>query len=196
MKNQIALTEQDKQKLNRLNKRSKRAVAIFAGVTVVAAVVVVGGFYFTPAAVWPSIAILFVAMFAFGCFMSWRESAKIDRDIENGIKERIIGVVLKKTISRGNQMLTYDADTLAMVAVRVEEQELNKPITRYGILDREIDSAANYWYGVEIGTANYNIGVRNWIGVKEGETLTLEVAPKSRRVISFVKIGTASPLNN
>jgi hypothetical protein len=194
MKNQVALTQADKDKLRKLNANSKRAVGIFLGITAGAVVAVLGGLYFS-GSVWPQIAMLFVGMLAIGCFMSWRETQKIDRDIESGMKENVSGVVSKKTISRGNQTFSYDADTLARAALRVEEQELNKPITRYGILDNEIDSASAHWYGVEIDGINYNIGVRGWISVKEGDTLNLEVAPRSKRVLSSEKIPSASTMD-
>jgi hypothetical protein len=192
MMNKIALTEADKQKLKQLNKNNNRAVMIFTIVTSIAALIVVGGFYFTPQATWPSIAILFVVLFAFGTFMAWRENAKIERDIQNGIKEKITGIVNKKTISRGNTTFNYDAATLARAAMRAEETELNKPVTRYGVLDNEVDQTVSHWYGVEINTVNYNIGIRNWLLVKEGDTLKLDVAPKSKRVVSFENISSAA----
>lgn len=187
MKEQVALTQEDKDKLRKLNEKNKTALKVFLGSTAVAGVIVFSGFYFTPNAVWPEIAILFVGMFVVGCVMSWRESSKIDSDIQNGMKEKVTGVVLRKTISRGNQSFTYDSETLLRAALRAQEQELNKTITKYGILDNEIDSAVGHWYGVEINNTNYNIGVRNWILVQEGDTLSLEVAPKSKRVLSFEK---------
>lgn len=195
MKNQVVLTQEDKAKLRKLNTKNKIAVGVFLGVTLVALFVVLGGFYLSAGAVWPQIAILFVGMFAIGCFMLWRETRKIDHDIENGMKEIFTGIVSKKTISRGNQTFSYDTETLARAALRAEEREANKPITTYGILDSEIDAATGHWYGVEIDNVNYNIGVQNWILVNEGDTLSLAVAPRSKRVLSFEKIGAAAGAN-
>lgn len=186
--NQIALTEADKKKLVGFTKGGKLNFYIFLGITLAGAITCVIGFVTVPQAGWPGIMIPFILLFAFGTFMSWRENSKVALDLQGGMKEKVSGVITKKTISRGNQMIKYDSDTMLRIALRVEEEERGGPITRYGPLDAEIDSATRHWYGVEINRINYNIGIRYYLQVNEGEQVMLEVAPRSKRVLALQKI--------
>jgi hypothetical protein len=188
MNNLIALTEADKAKLKMLNRKSKLSLQIFGSVTAAAAITVAAGFVFSPTAVWPQIAILFVLLFAFATFMGWRSYNKVGYDIQHGMKQPVAGVVSKKVISRGGTTYQYDAGSLARAALREEEEETGKPITRYGVLDQEIDQMVGHGYNVEINKVYYDIGVRKYLEVEEGDRLELEVGPKSQKVISFKKV--------
>jgi len=193
MNSSHSLTESDKLKLQTRSKQNRKAIYIFSGITAVASIVVAGGFVLMPESTWPSIAILFVLLFAFGTFFSWRENNKITTDLQWGIKERVSGVITRKQIRQGRASVSYDMDTLHRVALRLDEQEQGLPITRYGVLDQEIDRATSHWYGVEINNQDYNIGVRDYLKVKEGDTIELEIAPRSR-VVLLVARSVASNL--
>lgn len=184
--NQVALTEADKKKLAGFSKGGRLNFYIFTGITLAGALASAIGFM-TAQSGWPGIMIPFILLFVFGAFMSWRENNKVVLDIQGGMKEKVSGVITKKTISQGNQRIKYDMDTMHRIALRVEEEERGGPITRYGPLDAEIDSATRHWYGVEIDRKNYNIGIRYYLEVNEGEHVSLEVAPRSKRVLSMQK---------
>ena len=182
--NRFALTEADKQKLIKFQSRGAAGVYILMGLIAIGVLAIVYGFIFLPGASWPSIAIPFVLLFMFGLFMSMRERGKAKHDLQAGMKERIEGVVSKKRISQGNQTIDYDSNTLLLMAKRAEEEESGKPITRYGALDAEIDSGSRYWYGALIGKENFNVGVRFYVQLNEGDKVVLEIAPRSRIVLS------------
>lgn len=180
--NQIALTEADKQKLKKFQERGVVSAYVLLGIIIVGAVAMVYGFLFLPKATWPYVVIPFLSLMIFGLLMSLRERGKAKHDLQTGMKERIEGVVSKKRISQGNQTIDYDSNTLLLMAKRVEEEERGKPITRYGALDAEIDSGSRYWYGVLIGKENFNVGVRFYVQLNEGDEVVLEIAPRSRIV--------------
>lgn len=182
--NRIALTEADKQKLIKFQSRGIVGAYILMALIAIGVLAIGYGFIFLPEASWPSIAIPFVLLFMFGLFMSLRERSKAKNDLQAGMKERIEGIVDKKKISQGNQTIDYDSNTLQLMAKRVEEEEAGKPITRYGALDAEIDSGARYWFGVEIGKENFNVGICYYVQINEGDKVQLEVAPKSRVVLN------------
>lgn len=186
--NRIALTEADKKKLTKFQSRGVAGAYILTGLIAVGVLATGYGVAFLPEASWPSIAIPFLLLAMFGLFMSMREKNKVKSDLQAGMKERIDGVVEKKRISQGNQTIDYDQHTLQLMAKRVEEEEEGKPITTYGVLDAEIDSGARYWYGALINKENFNVGVRFYIQLREGDRVRLEVAPRSRIVLSATVI--------
>lgn len=183
--NLIALTEADKQKLIKFQSRGVMGAYMLMALIVIGLLAIGYGFIFLPEASWPSIAIPFVLLFMFALFMSVRERSKAKNDLQAGMKERIEGIVDKKKISHGNQTIDYDSNTLQLMAKRVEEEETGNPITRYGALDAEIDSGTRYWFGAEIGKENFSVGVRYYVQIKEGDKVQLEVAPKSRIVLTL-----------
>lgn len=180
----IALSEADKLKLKKFTERGVTGAYILLTLVLIGIIAIGYGFTFLPGASWPSIAIPFVLLFAFGLFMSMRERNKAKHDLLAGMKEAIEGIVVKKKISQGNQTIDYDSHTLQLMAKRVEEEEEGKPITQYGALDGELNNATRYWFGVEVGKENFNVGVRFYVQVKEGDKVKLEVAPKSRVVLN------------
>ena len=182
--NRIALTEADKQKLVKFQSSGVVGAYILMALIAIGVLAIGYGFIFLPETNWPSIAIPFVLLFIFGLFMSMRERSKAKYDLQAGMKERIEGIVNKKKISQGNQTIDYDSNTLQLMAKRVEEEEAGKPITRYGALDAEIDSGSRYWFGIEIGKENFNVGVRHYVQLNESDKVQLEVAPKSRIVLN------------
>jgi len=182
--NPIALTEADKQKLKKFQERGVVSAYVLLGIIIVGAAAMAYGFLFLPGATWPYVTIPFLLLMTFGLLMSLRERGKAKRDLQAGMKERIAGIVNKKKISQGNQTIDYDSNTLQLMAKRVEEEETGKPITRYGALDAEIDSGSRYWFGIEIGKENFNVGVRHYVQLNEGDRVQLEVAPKSRIVLN------------
>lgn len=184
----IALTDADKRKLTSLAKKGKQTVFLWSGFVTVGALVVAGGFILTPQAVWPSVAVIFVVFFSIGIIISLNSYNKIQNDLRYGMKKRVSGAIASKAISRGNQKFGYDPGTLAKAALRVEEEETGKPITRYGVIDQEIDQASALWYNAEIDKVDYDIGVRNYLIVEVGDQVELEVAPKSGRVLAMRKI--------
>lgn len=186
MNNQSALTEVDKKRLQEFNKGGKLNFYIFSGIFLAGATTSAIGFA-TDQKAWPGIMIPFILLFAFGAFMSWRENNKVVHDLQGGMKEKISGVIEKKRISQGNQVIKYDIDTMHRIALRVEEKESGKPVTSYGALDAEIDSATRHWYGVTVNKESYNVGVRYYIELNEGDRVTMEVAPRSKRVLSLTK---------
>lgn len=179
------LTEADKRKLKKFQERGIVGAYVLLGIIVVGAAAMTYGFLFLPGATWPYVVIPFLLLMIFGLLMSLRERGKAKHDLQAGMKERVEGVVSKKRISQGNQMIDYDSNTLLLMAKRVEEEESGKPITRYGALDAEIDSGSRYWYGVLIGKENFNVGVRFYVQIQEGDRLQLEIAPKSRIVLNM-----------
>lgn len=179
-----ALTEADKLKLRNFQERGVVGAYVLFGIIVVGAAAMAYGFLFLPAATWPYVVIPFLLLMIFGLLMSLRERGKAKHDLQAGMKERVEGVVSKKRISQGNQTIDYDSNTLLLMAKRVEEEETGKPITRYGALDAEIDSGSRYWYGALIGKENFNVGVRFYVQLNEGDKVVLEIAPRSRIVLS------------
>ncbi|HCZ36174.1 MAG TPA: hypothetical protein DHV26_09650 [Cytophagales bacterium] len=178
------LTEADKHKLIKFQERGIVGAYVLLGIIVVGAAAMTYGFLFLPGATWPYVVIPFLLLMIFGLLMSLRERGKAKHDLQAGMKERVEGVVSKKRISQGNQTIDYDSNTLLLMAKRVEEEENGKPITRYGALDAEINSGSRYWYGVLIGKENFNVGVRFYVQIQEGDSLQLEIAPKSRIVLN------------
>ncbi len=181
------MTEHDRLSLERQSRGQKKTLFFFSGFSVAGVITVLFGLVFTPQAQWPAVASVFVLLFLLGSIIAWREYNKIYTDLEYGVKERIEGIVSRKQISQGNSKIQYDAATLQRIALREEEEESGRKITRYGVLDIEIDRATRHWYGVIINKENYNVGIQNYLAVAEGDHVVLEIAPKSKRVLSLIK---------
>jgi hypothetical protein len=184
MNTRIPFKDADKLKLQKLYKREQIKVYLFLGITLMGSIII--GLFLTyfPEKGWAFIATPFVLLFAVGTSWTWHENYKKHQDIQAGIKDKISGVIARKQISVRRKNFTYNEEMLAMAIKRVEEEEAGKPITRYGVVDNEIDGAANQWYGVEIEGKSYNVGVRDFLKVKEGDTIELEIAPRSKVVLS------------
>ncbi len=184
MSARIPFKEADKLKLQKVYKREQIKVYLFLGITLMVSIVIGIFLVYFPERDWTFIATLFALLFAIGTSWTWRENYKKLQDLKAGVKEKISGVITRKQISVRRKNFTYNEDMLAMAIQRVEEEEAGKPITRYGVVDNEIDGAANQWYGVEIDGKSYNVGVRDFLKVKEGDAIELEIAPRSKVVLS------------
>jgi hypothetical protein len=187
MKSVLPLTAPDRLSLEKHTGSQRKALLFFFGITLAGVVAVVIGFVITPQAPWPAIASIFVALFVLGTFISWREYKKIQTDLKIGLKEQLKGTIKRKQISQGGSKIVYDKGTLQRIAQRVEEEEAGRPVTRYGVIDMEIERATRLWYGVVIEKENVNIGIRHYLTVAEGDSIVIEIAPKSRRVFSVTK---------